>query len=79
MLASKRLRTRLPIQEVLDLLPRSEFTRVHRYFVVANNKVVNVERQWVYIGGVYIPVGTSFLPQVQFSWEGLSCSAATPT
>jgi two-component system LytT family response regulator len=77
-LTNKRLLTRLPIQEALDLLPRGEFTRVHRSFVVANAKIDRVERQRVCIGGIYIPVGTSFLPQMPFSRGGLPSGAASP-
>lgn len=65
-LTGQRLLTRLPMQEALELLPPDGFTRVHRSFVVANSKVDKVERHQVRIAGVYVPVGASYVAQVQF-------------
>jgi two-component system LytT family response regulator len=64
-LLEKRLLTRLTIQEVLELLPRDQFSRVHRSFIVAHNKIDKVERHQVSIGSAHVPVGASYLPQLQ--------------
>jgi DNA-binding LytR/AlgR family response regulator len=63
-LTGKRLLTRLTILEVLELLPRDQFTRVHRSFVVANDKIEKVERHQVGIAGAQVPVGGSYMQQL---------------
>jgi two-component system LytT family response regulator len=60
-LATQRLLTRLTVQEAFALLPPNRFTRVHRSFIVANDKVDKVERHQLHIEGASIPVGTSYL------------------
>ncbi|GAA4383893.1 LytTR family DNA-binding domain-containing protein [Hymenobacter koreensis] len=64
-LTGKRLLTRLTMQEVLELLPREQFTRVHRSFVVANDKIDKVERHQLGIGSASVPVGASYVAQLQ--------------
>lgn len=61
-LATQRLLTRLTIQEALALLPQDRFTRVHRSFIVANDKIDKVERHQLGISGTKVPVGASYLP-----------------
>lgn len=60
-LATQRLLTRLTIQEALALLPQDRFTRVHRSFIVANDKIDRVERHQLGISGANVPVGASYL------------------
>lgn len=64
-LEAKRLLTRLTIQEALDLLPHDQFTRVHRSFIVAHNKIDKLERHQVTISSAQVPVGASYLPRLQ--------------
>jgi DNA-binding LytR/AlgR family response regulator len=61
-LTTQRLLARLTIQEALALLPQDRFTRVHRSFIVANDKIDKVERHQLGIGGANVPVGASYLP-----------------
>jgi two-component system LytT family response regulator len=56
------LLARLTIQEALALLPQDRFTRVHRSFIVANDKIDKVERHQLGISGANVPVGASYLP-----------------
>jgi two-component system LytT family response regulator len=63
-LATQRLLTRLTIQEALALLPQDQFTRVHRSFIVANDKIDKVERHQLGIMGMRVPVGASYLPDI---------------
>jgi two-component system LytT family response regulator len=61
-LTTQRLLARLTIQEALALLPQDRFTRVHRSFIVANDKIDKVERHQLGISGANVPVGASYLP-----------------
>jgi len=59
-LKDKRILSRLSMQEALALLPPAQFTRVHRSFIVANNKIDKVDRSSLYIGNVAISIGAAY-------------------
>ncbi|ACU64697.1 LytR/AlgR family response regulator transcription factor [Chitinophaga pinensis] len=59
-LKDKRILSRLSMQEALALLPPAQFTRVHRSFIVANNKIDKVDRSSLYIGSVAISIGAAY-------------------
>lgn len=48
------------LKSVLEKLPKSEFTRIHRSFVVANSKIDAISRNGVEIGKQHIPVGDQY-------------------
>jgi two-component system, LytTR family, response regulator len=60
----KRLLSRLSMQEALAILPASLFTRVHRSFIVANNKIEKSDRNCLYIGSVPISIGAAYADEV---------------
>lgn len=60
----KRLLSRLSMQEALALLPSSLFTRVHRSFIVANNKIQKLDKSTVYIGAVPVSIGAAYAEEV---------------
>jgi len=43
-----------------QMLPASRFIRVHRSFIVAKDKIREVERNRIVFGDVYIPIGDSY-------------------
>ncbi len=43
-----------------QMLPASRFMRVHRSFIVAKDKIREVDRNRIVFGSVYIPVGDSY-------------------
>ena len=55
-----RLSTRVPLSEMLQLLPAKKFIRTHRAFIVAQNKITKFDRTQVYIGEQSIPIGATF-------------------
>jgi two-component system, LytTR family, response regulator len=59
-LKDKRILSRLSMQEALALLPPDSFTRVHRSFIVANNKIDKRDRSSLYIGGATISIGAAY-------------------
>lgn len=59
-LAGKRILSRLTMQETLELLPVELFTRIHRSYIVAKDKVDKVERHQVHIGGEALPLGKAY-------------------
>lgn len=56
----RRILSRLSMQEALALLPIARFTRVHRSFIVANNKVAKADRNCLYIGEVPVSIGAAY-------------------
>ena len=65
MLKEKKILSRLSMQEALALLPPEQFTRVHRSFIVANNKIDKVDRSYLYIGSVAISIGAAYVQAVK--------------
>lgn len=43
-----------------QMLPDDRFIRVHRSFIVAKNKIREIERNRIIFGDVYIPIGDSY-------------------
>lgn len=64
-LEDKKLLSRMTMSEMLELLPPDMFVRVHRSYVVAKNKIEKIERHQVSIKGTQVPVGASFMQQLQ--------------
>ncbi|WP_028297570.1 LytR/AlgR family response regulator transcription factor [Olivibacter sitiensis] len=48
------------LKSVVEKLPKNEFTRIHRSFVVANSKIDAISRNGVEIGRQHIPVGDQY-------------------
>ncbi|MBC9930251.1 LytR/AlgR family response regulator transcription factor [Chitinophaga qingshengii] len=59
-LKDRRLISRLSMQEAMDLLPAALFTRVHRSYIVANDKVERADRTALYIRNIAIPIGAAY-------------------
>ena len=64
-LRDRKLISRLSMQEAVDLLPVNAFTRVHRSYIVANNKIERADRNALYIKNVPIPIGAAYAPAIE--------------
>jgi DNA-binding LytR/AlgR family response regulator len=64
-LADRKLISRLSMQEAVDLLPTGAFTRVHRSYIVANNKIERADRNSLYIRNIPIPIGAAYAPAIE--------------
>lgn len=62
-LESKKLLTRMTINEISEQLPAERFIRVHRSYIVAKDKIEKIERHQVQIKGNFVPVGASYMQQ----------------
>jgi two-component system LytT family response regulator len=45
------------IKKIEEQLPKSQFIRVHKSYLVAINKIISIERSRIYIGNNCIPLG----------------------
>ncbi|RNI27546.1 DNA-binding response regulator [Rufibacter immobilis] len=64
-LEGKKLLSRMTLGEVLDVLPPDRFTRVHRSYIVAKDKISRIERHQVWVKELPVPIGASYFPQLQ--------------
>lgn len=56
----KLLSTRIPLNEMLQLLPAKKFIRTHRAFIVSRDKISRFDRFQVWINGHSIPIGNTY-------------------
>jgi len=64
-LEGRKLLSRMTINELMEQLPTHKFTRVHRSYIVAKDKVDKIERHQVCVQGNCVPVGASYMQQLQ--------------
>lgn len=61
----KKLLSRMTIGEVCEILPADKFIRVHRSYIVAKERIDKIERHQVSVQGHDVPVGASYMQQLQ--------------
>ncbi|MFF5382447.1 LytR/AlgR family response regulator transcription factor [Pedobacter suwonensis] len=59
-LKSKLLSSRITINDLADLLPKTDFIRCHRAFIVAKNKISKFDRSQIWIGEKIVPIGATY-------------------
>lgn len=60
---TKKIMTLLNYKKLEELLPPAQFTRVHKSFIIAIDKIENVERNRIRIADRLIPVGETYREQ----------------
>lgn len=60
LLNNSSLSTRMPISEMLALLPAQKFIRTHRAFIVAKSAVTKFDRNQLWIEDKIIPIGPTY-------------------
>lgn len=63
-LREEKLLSRLTMSETEALLPAVDFVRIHRSYIVANEKVSRVERDSVWIGDRELPIGGGYAGEI---------------
>jgi two-component system, LytTR family, response regulator len=56
----RRITSRLTMVEAEAMLPTNRFVRVHRSYIVAQDKIVKFDRHEITIGQKLIPIGESY-------------------
>ncbi|RNL51313.1 LytR/AlgR family response regulator transcription factor [Pedobacter jejuensis] len=59
-LKDKLLSSRITINDLAELLPKTDFIRCHRAFIVAKNKITKFDRSQIFIGERIIPIGATY-------------------
>ncbi|SMC67920.1 LytR/AlgR family response regulator transcription factor [Pedobacter nyackensis] len=57
--------TRVPLNEMLSLLPPKKFIRIHRAFIIAREKITKFDRSQIWIGNKSLPVGATYIQCLQ--------------
>ncbi|KQR65200.1 LytTR family DNA-binding domain-containing protein [Pedobacter sp. Leaf176] len=59
-LKDKLLSSRITINDLAEILPKNDFIRCHRAFIVAKNKISKFDRSQIWIGTKMIPIGATY-------------------
>ncbi|HRN57598.1 MAG TPA: LytTR family DNA-binding domain-containing protein [Agriterribacter sp.] len=60
MLTENKILSRLTMNEAEALLPAVQFTRIHRSYMVANNKITRIDKYNIRIDDICLPVGPGY-------------------
>jgi two-component system LytT family response regulator len=70
-LGDKKILSRSTIQEMLSILPKDQFIRVHRSYIVAAKKIEKVDSDQINLGGNRIPVSKAYRAGLLSAIKGL--------
>lgn len=59
-LKDKLISSRITINDLADLLPKNNFVRCHRAFIISKDKVSKFDRNQIWVGGKIIPIGATY-------------------
>ncbi|MCZ4242605.1 LytR/AlgR family response regulator transcription factor [Pedobacter punctiformis] len=59
-LIDKLLSSRITINDLADLLPKEDFIRCHRAFIVSRSKISKFDRSQIWVGDKNIPIGSTY-------------------
>lgn len=62
---AKLLSTRVTLNEMILLLPRKKFIRIHRAFIISRDKITKFDRNQVWIENQIIPIGPTYIQSLQ--------------
>ncbi len=57
---NRKISTRMTIKEMLDILPKDKFIRIHKSYIVASKAIQKIERHQIMIEGITIPLAASY-------------------
>lgn len=60
LVGDKLLSTRVPINEMIKVLPGGKFVRTHRAFIVAKDKIDKFDKTQIWLGKQIIPIGNTY-------------------
>lgn len=64
-LAGSKLLSRLTMAEAVELLPSSQFIRIHRSYIVATSHITKMDKRSVWVGQDQFPIGTAYLSALE--------------
>lgn len=70
--SEKKLVARITMKKIMEMLPKASFVRVHRSFIVPAARIASIKSKSVVLSDREIPIGKSFLEEVQSFFAGHS-------
>jgi two-component system, LytTR family, response regulator len=67
---NRKISTRMTIKEILDILPKDKFMRVHKSFIVALKSIQKLERHQVTVGDSFIPLAVTYREELEVKLMG---------
>ena len=64
-LSNGKLLSRLTMKEVEDMLPATDFVRIHRSYIAARKKIHKIDKNTVWIRQAALPVGAGYAHELQ--------------
>lgn len=58
--AEKKTLTRMTMTEAIEMLPKSDFFRVHKSYIINLNHVKKIERHQVWVGKEVVPIAANY-------------------
>jgi DNA-binding LytR/AlgR family response regulator len=58
--SKKEYLTKLPTHEIEDLLPKDQFKRIHRSYIISIPKIESYTSEIIEINGVSLPIGRGY-------------------
>jgi two-component system, LytTR family, response regulator len=58
--SEKKTLTRMTLTDAIEMLPKSDFFRVHKSFVINLNHVKKIERHQVWVGNEAVPIAANY-------------------
>lgn len=65
-LSSEIIKTRQTLKKCLELLPSSQFVRIHRSFIIPVNKIIGKNKSTVILPSIQLPIGSKFIDNLNF-------------
>lgn len=59
-LTNQKILSRLTMNEAEEMLSPDRFTRIHRSYIVANEKVTRIDKSFVWINDISLPIGAGY-------------------
>lgn len=56
----KKVITRMPLKDIVHLLPSQEFIRVHKSFIVSLSAIHRIERHQLHLSNAVVPIATTY-------------------
>jgi DNA-binding LytR/AlgR family response regulator len=64
-LNDQKIMSRLTMNEVEDLLPKQDFIRIHRSFLIAKMHIQKFDKKSVWVNKMELPIGSAYISEVE--------------
>lgn len=71
MTEKEKVKSRMTMQEAMEILPKERFTQIHRSFIVNLSKVFTISANQLHLNKKALPIGRSYKEAVNKVWRSL--------